>query len=258
MRYAIYFAPPAASPLWQQGSQWLGRDALSGRSLPQPHFRGIDPERFVELTASAAHYGFHATLVPPFRLAGRNSEADLLIALADFSLCQKSLPLPPLEIGQLDRFFCLRPIRHLPPLQTLASLSIRAFDRFRAPLTPSELARRKAAMLSGQEKKNLEIWGYPYVFEQFRFHFSLTSPMAAGREMELIHAALIETFRPMLAGPLVLDALCLFIEPEPGQPMRCIHRFPFFLSSSESEECIHHDQQLLPQDLYPGYQCHPA
>jgi hypothetical protein len=120
------------------------------------------------------------------------------------------------------------------------------------------MARRKAAMLSGQEKKNLEIWGYPYVFEQFRFHFTLTTRMAEGREKEVIHAALIETFAPLLEAPPAIDALCLFVETVAGQPLRCLYRFPFPFSSSPPEECSAHDQQLLPKDFYPGYQCHPA
>ena len=113
-------------------------------------------------------------------------------------------------------------------------------------------------MLSGPEKINLAIWGHPYVFGQFRFHFTLTARMAEGREKEAIHAALIQTFGTLLADPLMIDALCLFGEPAPGQPMRCLHRFPFPSFNPEPEECIAHDQQLLPKDLYSGYQCHSA
>ena len=85
MRYAIFLAPPASSPLWFLGSMWLGRDAHSGKSLPQPRFRGLDPERLAELTQVPSHYGFHATLMPPFRLAERTTEADLLAALDEFA-----------------------------------------------------------------------------------------------------------------------------------------------------------------------------
>lgn len=258
MRYAIYYAPPSHSPLWQQGCQWLGRDALGGQVLPQPRFRGIDSESLADLTRTPAHYGFHATLSAPFRLKEQQAEAALLRTLADFSARQRPLTLPPLTISSLDNFFCLRPARHSQPLQVLASRCTREFDRFRAPLNPSELARRKAALLSGQEKKNLEIWGYPYVFEQFRFHFTLTARMTEGKFKEQVHAALIETFGPLLDKPLVLDALCLFIEPAPGQPMCCRHRFPFSLPSTEPEELLNYDQQLLQKNLYPGYQCHPA
>lgn len=258
MRYAIYAAPPPDAPLWLQASRWLGRDACSGQILPQPRFRAIDPDSLVDLTRTPAHYGFHATLAAPFRLRGKETESALVAALADFTARQRPVSVPPLAIAQLDNFFCLRPIRHSTGMQVLASLCVREFDRFRAPLNPSELARRKAALLSGQEKKNLELWGYPYVFEQFRFHFTLTGRMAEGRRKEQVHAALIETFGPLLGEPLAVDGLCLFVEPAAGQPMRCVQRFPFPLPSSESEDRVAYDQQLLRQNLYPGHQCHPA
>lgn len=258
MRYAIYYTPSPTSSLWRHGSRWLGRDAHSGQSLAQPRFRGIDPDTLAELTRTSARHGFHATLAPPFRLKDHLTEADLRTALADFIARQQPLTLPPLSVSQLDNFFCLRPTRHSTALQVLASLCTRAFDRFRAPLNPSELARSKAALLSGQEKKNLEMWGYPYVFEQFRFHFTLTGRMVEGKLKERVHGALLETFGPVLAEPLMIDALCLFVEPDFGQPLRCLQRFPFPLPAAATEERLNHDQQLLRQDLYPGYQCHPA
>ncbi len=258
MRYALFFAPSATSPLWHQGCQWLGRDACTGETLPQPSFRGIDTEIIVELTREPARYGFHATLMAPFRLKDGLDEPTLVKAVEDFASRQYPLSIPPLTVAQLDYFFCLRPMRYSAPLQALAAQCTRAFDRFRAPLNPSELARRKAAPLSGQEKKNLELWGYPYVFEQFRFHFTLTMRMAEGKCKDRVHVALMETFEPLLNEPLLIDALCLFIEPAPGQPLRCVHRSPFSTPSITFEDRVAHDQQLLPENLYPGYQCHSA
>jgi putative phosphonate metabolism protein len=258
MRYAIYYAPPPSSLLWQWGSRWLGRDARSGQLLTPPRFRGIDPERIAELTRLPRHYGFHATMTPPFRLNGKTTEAQLIDVLVDFVSRQQSLTIPGLELSQMNGFFCLQPARHSSPLQTLASLCMRAFDHCRAPLTPSELARRKTAVLSGQEKRNLELWGYPYVFEQFRFHFTLTARLSESREQELIHSALAEIFSPLLADPLVIDGLCLFVEPPSGQPMRCLHQFPFAPMSFGHEESTTHDHRCSEENLYPGYQCHSA
>ncbi len=258
MRYAISFTPPASSSLWQQGSRWLGRDAYNGHSLPQPRLRGIDPERLATLTRTPGRYGFHAAIVPPFRLAENRSEEKLFDAMIDFVSRQRPVPVPGLEVGLLDNFFCLRPLRHSQAVQTLAGLCVRSFDCCRAPLTPSEMARSKAAILSGQEKKNLEMWGYPYVFEQYRFHFTLTARVAGGQEQEVIYSALSECFSPLLQDPLVIDALCLFIEPDPGQPMRCLHRFPFATTSSGPEASFAHDQQRPEKNLYSGYQCHSA
>ncbi|MDD2464281.1 MAG: DUF1045 domain-containing protein [Desulfobulbus sp.] len=258
MRYALFFSPPAISTLWLQGCRWLGRDAVSGVSLAQPAFRGLDAETLIELTRTPARYGFHATIMAPFRLKEGLGEQDLYDAVTDFTACQRQLTIPPVTVSQLDHFFCLRPVRHSAALQGLASLCTRAFDRFRAPLHPSELARRKAAELTGQEKKNLELWGDPYVFEQFRFHFTLTSRMAEGKCKDRVHTALLEFFEPLLDDPLLIDALSLFVEPAPGQPMRCVHRFSLATPTPPTEERVAHDQQLLPQNFYPGYQCYSS
>jgi putative phosphonate metabolism protein len=258
MRYAIYYAPPDSSPLWQWGSRWLGRNARNGQTLTPPRFPGIDPERIAELTSIPRHYGFHATMTAPFRLHEKKTEVHLIEVLADFASRQRPFTIPALKLAQMNGFFCLQPARHSSPLQTLASLCIRAFDHCRAPLTPSELARRKTAVLNGQEKRNLEIWGYPYVFEQFRFHFTLTNRLPESREKELIHAALAEIFSPLLTDPLLVDGLCLFVEPHSGQPMRCLHQFSFAPMSSGHEEPTAHDQRFSEKNLYPGYQCHPA
>jgi putative phosphonate metabolism protein len=258
MRYALFYAPPATSPLWLQGCRWLGRDAIGGISLAQPVFRGLDAEIIADVTRTPARYGFHATMVAPFRLKDDLLEQDLLKAMERFVAKQRQITIAPLTVSQLDNFFCLRPIRHSAALQGLSSLCTRAFDRFRAPLKPSELARRKAAQLTGQEKKNLELWGYPYVFEQYRFHFTLTARMASGKTKDRVHTGLLDLFEPLLDAPLLIDALCLFVEPAPGQPLRCLHRFPLPSQSPLNEERVAHDQQLLPQNLYPGYQCHSS
>lgn len=226
--------------------------------MVQPAFRGLDAETIIELTRTPARYGFHATMMAPFRLKDGLREQELIDAVTDFTAYQRQLTIPPLTVSQLDHFFCLRPVRHSAALQGLSSLCTRAFDRFRAPLHPSELARRKAAQLSGQEKKNLELWGYPYVFEQFRFHFTLTTRMADGKSKDRVHTALLDLFEPLLDEPLLIDALCLFVEPAPGKPLRCLHRFSLASPSLINEERVAHDQQLLPQNFYPGHQCHSS
>lgn len=258
MRYAIYYTPANDSPLWQQGCRWLGREATTGVLLPQPRIAQIDPDRLAELTRIPRHYGFHATVVPPFHLQDGTSETQLVVALADFTARQHAFLLPTFEIAQMDGFFCLKLNRFCAPMHMLAALCLREFDRFRAPLSASEMARRKAGQLNGQQKRNLELWGYPYVFNQYRFHLTLTARLAETKEKERIRQALGETFDPYLQEPFTCDALCLFIEPEPGEPLRCTHRFPFLGSSAKQSRSLAHDQHHPVQDLYPRYQCHFA
>ena len=67
-RYAVYFAPPVATPLGQVGSWWLGRNAETNECITPPGVAGLAPERLAALTEAPRRYGFHATLKPPMRL----------------------------------------------------------------------------------------------------------------------------------------------------------------------------------------------
>jgi len=84
-RFAIYFAPPVDSPLWAFGNDWLGRDAATSEIRQRPEFDGFDAARLEAITRTAAGYGFHATLKPPFALAEGRTAEDLSAAARDFS-----------------------------------------------------------------------------------------------------------------------------------------------------------------------------
>ena len=258
MRYAISHAPAAVAALWQAGCQWLGRDGLADRAVVRPRFSDLDSALFNELTRVPGHYGFQATLAGPFRLKQGRTETELVEALIDFAGRQRPIDLPPLTIARLDDFFCLRPVRHSQPVQVLASLCVRHFDRFRAPLSPSEMARCRAARLNGYERKNLALWGHPYVFEEFRFHYPLTARILDATLAARVQAALHELFASRLDLPLTLDSLCLFVEPEPGRPFRGLHALPFPGPFRQPEDHCDHNPPHLPQNVSSGYQCHPA
>ena len=91
------------------------------------------------------------------------------------------------------------------------------FDRFRAPLNAAEIARRRPERLNAVQRHNLERWGYPSVFEEFRFHMTLTGPVEE-KDRPRIARILDEFFAPVLAEPVEIANLALFVEPEPGAP----------------------------------------
>jgi hypothetical protein len=68
--------------------------------------------------------------------------------------------------------------------------------------------------MSPRQRDNLARWGYPYVFEDFRFHMTLTGPLAERRRAE-VRRVLEDRFRPLVDTPVVVDALALFVEPAP-------------------------------------------
>jgi len=104
-----------------------------------------------------------------------------------------------------------------PGLHTLADEAVERFDGFRAPLTGAELARRNPASLTPRQRKLLETWGYPYVFDEFRFHLTLTDRIPDGQHRR-VERALSDWFAVLLGSTVSVEALALFREDEPGTP----------------------------------------
>jgi len=179
-RYALYVAPPAPSPLWRFGSAVLGYDAEAGRDVPQLVPEGFDAASFHALTEDPRRYGFHATLKAPFRLRDGTDEAELISALNAFALRTVSFVLPRLEVTALRRragdpgFVALVEPEPTAELLDLERACVEGFEPFRAPLTDAEVARRRPEALTERQRLYLDLFGYPYVFEEFRFHLTLT------------------------------------------------------------------------------------
>lgn len=217
MRYAFYFTPARDDRLTIAASAWLGRNAFGGEALPPPSVAALSPAEIAYHTAAARRYGFHATLKAPFTLAETESETSLLAALDEFAARTRPFVIPRLMIGNLDGFYALVPAARVPELEDFAAEVVRLFDRFRAPLSEAEIARRNPEALTPSEVRHLVKWGYPYVFEAFRFHMTL-SGRVFGSEAQRVEAALAEVFEPLLDRPVPVDGLALFVEPEPGAP----------------------------------------
>jgi ribose 1,5-bisphosphokinase len=188
-RFAIYFAP-------REHGDWarFGERALVGE---------------------ARRYGFHATLKAPFRLADDVRIEDLCVELDHWCATQDAFPLPALRAARLGDFFALLPEKPEPRVNAIADECVRRFERFRAPLSAAELARRLATPLSERQRQLLERWGYPHVFDQYHFHLSLTGPLPA---------AIKPRFAPLPASTLRFDSICVFEEPAPGADLRIVHR----------------------------------
>ncbi|SFB46523.1 putative phosphonate metabolism protein [Rhizobium sp. NFR07] len=219
MRYAIYFTPPAHDPLTLAASQWLGRNAFSGDMIEPPAVRGIGLHDIAFNTAIPRRSGFHATLKAPFRLAPEISESMLLRHLMRFAGAHEPFQLPLLEIGRLGSFFGLMPERPCEHMRHFACAVVQEFDAFRAPISEAEIERSDTNDLSASQFTNLYRWGHPYVMDEFRFHMSLTGPLAPSdiRHFEL---ALKEYFAPYLMKPVDIANLALFVEEEPGAPFQ--------------------------------------
>ena len=231
-RYAIYFAPPAKSPLWRFGSSVIGYDAESGRELPQPSLSRFAPERWRDITSEPRRYGFHGTLKAPFRLAPDKDEASLRAVCARFAADRASFACAGVMLASIGRFFALKTVSTCSALNRLAAGAVAAFDDFRAPMTEAERERRLRAPLTERQKDYLARWGYPYVLDDFRFHMTLTGPLD-----DADRAAAAEELAELFAqsgadGPLIVGGIALYRQEARqdgagGERFRLIERFRF-------------------------------
>lgn len=218
-RYAIYFAPTPSSALGRFGQEWLGDDAPSISDMP-----GVSRERLAAITAEPRIYGFHATLKPPFALADGEGAADLDHALAAFAAVRQSFLAPRLHLTSLDGFWALTLAQPSAAVDRLAEDCVARFDRFRAPPSREELERRRRAGLTPSQEALLQRWGYPYVFEEFRFHMTLTARLT-GAEAALLGERLAPIVEPLCRRSLRVDAVALFHQPAPGERFRQVRRY---------------------------------
>lgn len=225
-RYALYYCPPAGSDLYRFGCRWLGRDAVTGTALEQPALSHISPERLEEVTRTARHYGFHGTLKPPFRLHKQATEEQLAGSLTRFAAQLRPFNAPPLVLKELSGFLALQFTAAAPEIDTLAAACVTALDRFRAPATEAELAKRRAAGLTARQEEMLVRWGYPYVMDQFRFHLTLTCRLPDEAERAAFRQALEPMVARFAAEPLRVEAVALFRQDSRETPFLLARYFP--------------------------------
>jgi putative phosphonate metabolism protein len=220
-RLAVYWAPDLDDPLHRDGSAWLGRDAETGAALPQPAVPGHDLHA---LTADPRGYGLHATLKAPFRL--RVGWAEARAAAAALAARLRPFELSPLAVRDLDGFLALRETAPCPQLRALADACTEALDPCRAPPGEAELAKRRRAKLSPEQETNLVRWGYPHVFDAWRFHVTLTRRLTPAEKDAVLPAAEAH-LREALRHRRRVSAICLFTQANPAAPFLVAERLRF-------------------------------
>lgn len=221
-RYALYFTPPPGHPLTLAGDRWLRR-GVSDLCLPM----GMrDAKSHPSLIEEPRRYGFHATLKAPFRLKPGTSRSELIRAIEEFSRSQRPCPVGPLRIAKLGNTFALKPRSPAPFARGFASRVVSAFDRFRAPLNSWELNRRLQAALDDVETTHLVMWGYPYVFERYDFHMTLTGPVEP-REHGKVQRCLEAVFGSAIDDDFAIDSITVCEQEDPDSDFVAVKRFPF-------------------------------
>lgn len=218
-RYAVYLAPEGA--WWDHGSAWLGRCAQTGAALPS--------EAPADWTSAPRLYGLHATLKAPLRLADGADATELDAVLR--ALARRHAPFQVrLALRRLRGFlaWCIAADDDTGrrAMQALADDAVAFLDPLRAPATEAELARRRPEQLSDAERAMLMRWGYPYAFDTYRFHITL-SGMLAEPALHAAEAALTTLSAPLSAEPMPASAVSLYVQPEPGADFLIARHYGF-------------------------------
>ncbi len=101
-------------------------------------------------------------------------------------------------------------------LQTLAGL--------RAQASQESIERRITADMSARQIALLREWGYPYLFDEYRFHMTLSDSLDAAARASIVAdwARRIDTL-----GAMPVHGAALFVEPQAGAPFTLWQRLTF-------------------------------
>ena len=201
-RYAIYYIPDL--PLFQIGSDWLGWNSITGQetTLSADHRRITDRQR---------KYGFHATVKPPFSLASNSTQGDLQDAFQTFCASVSPATGSTLKISRLGRFLAMTQDVQSNEVTELAASTVSHFDKFRAPLSDQDIAKRRQRRLTPEQDALMLRWGYPYVMQEFKFHMTLTGLLQSD-EIDAIEHDANTRFREFLGQPLKIASIALLGE----------------------------------------------
>lgn len=224
-RYAVYFAPGKSSAWQNFGAHWLGRDEFDNYSLLPPALEDISPSQLEQLTLVPRRYGFHATLNAPFHLAPGVALPELKRRVAKLATTLRPLALGEMRATTLGNFVALVPGIAVDILQPLAAACVTDLNDLRRPLDAHDLNRRQKETLDARATELLTCFGYPHVLERFRLHFTLTGPVTADEAARVTRAVVPQVLHLNTHEPLVLDRLCLFMEPAANSPFQRIADF---------------------------------
>ena len=230
-RYALYLTPPQDSDLWRFGCDVIGRDAWTGQTVDGFAPEGQELETWRKMTSEPRCYGFHATLKAPFSLRADLDVFDLIDAIAGFARKRRRFDAGSLRVGHMSAgnglaFVVLKPEGRSTELHSLEESTVRALDALRAPLTDAERGGRDTRRLTPRQRYYLDAWGYPYVIDEFRPHFTLTNPIEV-EQAGHVKTALDWEFRLRVASPaLRVDSIALFGERESDGEFEVLRDFP--------------------------------
>ena len=130
-----------------------------------------------------------------------------------------------MKVAKLGSFVAIIQENASDEFANLASEIVRSFEGYRAPLRDEDIAKRRKAGLTPRQDELMLQWGYPYIFEEFKFHLTLTGKLSE-QNAQIVCDRLTDHLKPILDTPVEAIDLCLYGEREDGR-FEIIERFPF-------------------------------
>ncbi len=226
-RYGIFFAPHDDSPLGVYGATVLRRKATSTNEWVNP----LIPISFENTPVwracieRPAHYGFHATINAPFELHDQHSTEELFDDIRAFCKQQQPLLLTNIAPRLTHRYDALAFDDQPADIKNFAATCATRFEKYRAPLTAADTKRRQKKALSASQIKHLQTYGYPYVFDDFNFHMTLSGTMPDDDNGFLRWLGVL--FWEMVPETPRLDRLSVFKQEDRKSAFTRIADFPF-------------------------------
>lgn len=165
------------------------------------------------------------------RLVDGVDEHALFDMLERLTARTSAFAMPMMEVSTLRDFVAVLPTRPIAadhPLRRLADACVTQTDGLRLAGSEAELRRRtRSQALDAQEISLLQRWGYPYVFDCWKFHMTLSDSMHDQTVLERLLAEARRHFAAALADQLMCTSVSVFTESVAGAPFMLTRRFAF-------------------------------
>ncbi len=187
-RYAIYYAPPKESSLEEFGRYWFGWDPLNAKLINNKHrinyLNRFGIKNLINIDKNVLipkKYGFHGTLIPPFKLNKNYSTNALFKKTEEIAKKFKKFKFYKFKLKKINNFYAFVQNKKNNNINKLSNRLVRELFKFRSPLSKKEIDRRNPSKLSKLQLNILYKWGYPYIMSEFNFHMTLASEVTGNK-----------------------------------------------------------------------------
>ena len=224
-RYAIYYAPIENCGLDVFGKCLLGWDPYKGEEITNSYPPKLpNLQKFSRFVLTPKQYGFHGTIKAPFRLKDGYTYNDLENKVCEISKQIHSFYIDKLIIKKLGNFIALIPTNNL-KVNDVSNKFVEGLDYLRDELSENEIKKRNPIKLTSRQKKMLFKWGYPYVFNEFKFHLTLTSKLNI-EEIDDVFKSLQNILTQFNLIKINFNSVCIFGQ-KSDEKFYFIKRFKF-------------------------------